>query len=128
MRLLRWLLPAAFATMAALAAAETPSQPAADASKAAAAPKKADARKADAKKAAPPAKKKEPKKSEPKKSPPKKTDAKKAAPSKPEHMAPGITRYSNSKDAPVLRDAQGNVIPSSPDAYDVSSATGGKKK
>ena len=114
MRVLRSLLPAAFAATAALAAAETPSQPATEANETTAVPKKADAKKAAS--------------STKKKSPRKKNEPTKAAPAKPEHVAPGVTRYSNARDVPVLRDSYGNVIPTSPDAYDVSSATGGKKK
>jgi outer membrane biosynthesis protein TonB len=119
MRPLRLFLAAACASAAVLAAAQAVPQTPTDSTKPPAAGK--------AEPAKPPPKKAEPKKTPPKKAPPKKADAKKA-PSKPEAVAPGMTRYSNSKDAPVLRDSQGNVIPTSPDAYDVSSATGGKKK
>jgi glucose/arabinose dehydrogenase len=87
----------------------------------------------DAKKAAPakaPAKKKaEPKKADPKKEAPKKVaakpaDKKAAVPPLPQN----ITVLKNSKTTPLtLRDKDGNIIPTNPDAYDVSSATGKKK-
>ncbi len=69
-------------------------------------------------------------KAAPAKAPAKKKPAAKSA--KParrpgKEVAPGVTRYDNAKDAPVIRDAHGNVIPTSPEAYDVSSATGKKK-
>ena len=43
-------------------------------------------------------------------------------------IEPALTRYFSIKDVPEIRDADGNVIPTSPDAYDVSSATGERKK
>ena|SRR5689334_11530041 len=120
MRPLR-LIAAIFAAAAALAAAQGAPQTTTDSAKA------SPATKAEPKKAEP--KKTPTKKTEPKKTEPKKADAKKPPqPPKKETVAPGITRYSNPKDVPVMRDSQGNVIPTSPDAYDVSSATGGKKK
>ena len=69
-------------------------------------------------------------KAAPKKAPAKKHAPKQAAkPAKPEakEIAPGLTRYKNAKDAPTIRDAQGNINPTSPEAYDVSSAMGKKK-
>ena len=87
---------------------------------------KADAKKADPKKAAP-------KKAEPKKAEPKKTDAKKAPPKKiddrPQTTSQGgtVQKYEAGK-APALKDAKGNTVQTSPDAYDVSSATGPPKK
>ena len=91
------------------------------------APPKADEKKADEKKAA--AKKPAPRKpAEPSKTaaprkpaPPKKP----AAPKKPAEP-PKTTVYKNDPKAPVLHDKQGNVIPTNPEAYDVSSAVGKK--
>ncbi len=64
----------------------------------------------------------------------KKPAPKKAAPKaaakpakKGKEVAPGVTRSENAKDVPVIRDAQGNPIPTWPEAYDVSSAMGKKK-
>jgi outer membrane biosynthesis protein TonB len=115
------VIAAIFAAAATLAAAQGVQQTTTDSAKA------PPARKAEPRKAEP--KKTPTKKTQPKKTEPKKADAKKTSqPPKKETVAPGITRYSNQKDAPVMRDSQGNVIPTSPDAYDVSSATGGKKK
>jgi len=114
MNVLRTLVVAVLAAFLSVASAQTE-------------PKNADTKKAEAKKAEP--KKAEPKKAEPKKAAPKKSAPAKAPAKKPpQQVAPGVTRYSDPKDVPVMRDAQGNVIPSSPDAYDVSSATGKKKK
>ena len=58
----------------------------------------------------------------------KKPAAKKPAPKKalPPTLAPEVRVYKNSADAPTLRDKSGNVIPTNPSAYDVSSATGKK--
>ncbi|MGZ5661494.1 MAG: hypothetical protein ACXWG6_09020, partial [Usitatibacter sp.] len=61
-----------------------------------------------------------------------------AAPKKPAAAAapkppapsgpPNVTVYrSSQKMPPTLRDKEGNLIPTSPDAYDVSSAVGKKK-
>ena len=74
-------------------------------------PVKADPKKAEAKKA-------EPKK----KTPPKKTEPKKAEPLKKTND-PNVKVYkANDPNAPQLRDKDGKVIPTSPDAYDISSA------
>lgn len=105
-----------------------------DAEKKAAAAKK-DATPAPAKDAqAPPKDAKSPPKAAPKAPPkaPPKTDPKKAPPAKnakkggTRQVSPNVTIYRDAKDLPVARDKQGNVIPTSPDAYDVSSAV--KKK
>ena len=80
---------------------------------------------------APPKDAKAPPKAPPKGPPkaPPKADPKKAAPAKDakkggtQQVSPNVTIYRDAKDAPVARDKQGNVIPTSPDAYDVSSAT-----
>ena len=86
-----------------------------------------------------PAKPDEVKKAEPKKpEPPRKPAPKKAEPKKPEPPKkpaaapapvsndPNVKIYkAGSKDIPKLRDKDGNVIPTNPEAYDVSSA---KKK
>jgi len=85
-----------------------------------------------------PAKKAVPKKAEPKKAEPKKAKPPKAAPKKvdakpapkrplPPTLAPEVRVYKNSADAPTLRDKSGNVIPTNPNDYDVSSAVGKKK-
>ena len=87
---------------------------------------------------APPAKTEPPKKAAAKKAEPKKTEAKKtevkkpAPPKKPpaSKAPPAPTKttvYKNDPNAPILRDKQGNVIPTDPNAYDVSSAVGPKK-
>ena len=87
---------------------------------------KADAKKADPKKADP--KKTEPKKTEPPKADPKKAPPKKAAPKKVDEKAHTTTqggtvqKYQAGK-APDLKDSKGNTIQTSPDAYDISSAT-----
>lgn len=63
------------------------------------------------------------KKTPPKKAPPKKVDSK-------AQVTPHggtVQKYEAGK-APALRDAQGNVIPTSPDAYDVSSASSAPPK
>jgi hypothetical protein len=75
---------------------------------------KADAKKADGKA---PAKKAAPKKA-PAKAPPKKVDG------KVQSTAAGgtIQKYEAGK-APDLKDAKGNTVSTSPDAYDISSAT-----
>ena len=83
---------------------------------------------------APPKDAKAPPKAPPKGPPkaPPKADPKKAAPAKDakkggtEQVNPNVTIYRDAKDAPVARDNKGNVIPTSPDAYDISSAV--KKK
>ena len=82
-----------------------------------------EAPKADATKAAP--------KKVPAKAPPKKAPAKapaKKVDGKVQTTAGGGTmqKYEAGK-APDLKDSKGNVTPSSPDAYDISSATGKKK-
>ena len=87
---------------------------------------KADAKKADPKKAAP-------KKAEPKKAQPKKADAKKAPPRKVDDKAQTtsqggtVQKYEAGK-APTLKDAKGNTVQTSPDAYDISSATSAPPK
>ena len=74
-------------------------------------PKKAEAKKPETKKAPP--KKAEPKKAEP---------AKKTEPLKKTND-PNVKVYkANDPNAPKLRDKDGKEIPTSPDAYDVSSA------
>jgi hypothetical protein len=87
--------------------------------------KKMDAPKADAKKAAPakaPAKKAAPKKA-PAKAPPKKVDTK----AQVTPQGGTVQKYEAGK-APDLKDAKGNTVSSSPDAYDISSATAPPKK
>ncbi len=118
-----------------LASAGAWAQVAVDAAKPAAAAKApADAKAAEAPKKAEPKKpapkKPAPKKTEPKKTEPKKTETRKAEPPKkaatpaPAPTDPNVKVFkAGSKDAPILRDKQGNVIPTNPDAYDVSSAT-----
>ena len=91
------------------AAEQVKEQPKADA-------KKADAKKADPKKA--PAKKADAPKAAPKKAPPKKVDEK-------AQMTPQggtVQKYQAGK-APDLKDSKGNTVQTSPDAYDISSAT-----
>ena len=84
-------------------------------------PVKADPKKAEAKKT-------EPKKAAPKKAEPKKTEAKKSEPPKKAEPPkktndPNVKVYkANDPNAPKLRDKDGKVIPTSPDAYDISSA------
>lgn len=84
----------------------------------------------DAKK--PAVKKSEPKKPDPKKADAKKSDTKKAAapatPAAPRaatELPPGTKIYTTGP--PILRDKDGNVIPTSPDAYNVDSALPKKK-
>ena len=132
-------LAIALAASAALAAAAQgvmvdPKAPATTTNAQPAAGKKADPKKDDAerqvdqkrletKKAPPkPAAKKPPPKPAPKKAPAK--PAPKKVDSKPRSTAQGgtVQKYEAGK-APALRDAHGNVIPTSPDAYDISSAT-----
>ena len=68
-----------------------------------------------------PVKKPVTKKVVPKKTPPaKKETAQKAV------APPKVTVYKNDPKAPVIRDKQGNVVPTNPEAYDVSSAVGKK--
>ena len=78
--------------------------------------KKADAKKADPKKADP--KKTGAAKAAPKKAPPKKVD------DKAHTTAQGgtVQKYQAGK-APDLKDSKGNTVQTSPDAYDISSAT-----
>ena len=61
--------------------------------------------------------------------PKKKVEAKKPAPKKKEaaKAKPEVRVYTNSANPPILRDKGGNIIPTNPDAYDVSSAIGKKK-
>jgi len=131
---LKSLIAAAFIAVSLGATAQTVADdPAKKPAAKAAEPKKAEPKKVEPKKAEPKKvepKKTETKKTEPKKAEPKKTDAKKAAPKKadlPRTAAPEVRVYKNSADAPVLRDKSGNVIPTDPNAYDISSATGKKK-
>jgi neurofilament heavy polypeptide len=88
--------------------------------------KKAEPRKADPKKAppakAPPKKAADPKKADPKKAPPKKADEKAQRTS----QGGTVQKYQAGK-APDLKDSKGNTIPTSPEAYDISSATAKKK-
>ena len=81
-------------------------------------PKKADPKKVDPKKTPPP--KTVPKKA-PAKAPPKKVDGKAT-------MTPqgGTMQKYEAGKAPDLKDSKGNTVPTSPDAYDISSAS--KKK
>jgi hypothetical protein len=72
---------------------------------------KADAKKADPKKA-------EPKKAPPKKAPPKKVDDKAVTTSQG-----GTVQKYQAGTAPNLKDSKGNTVQTSPDAYDISSAT-----
>ena len=72
----------------------------------------------------PVAKKVEAKKVETKKPAPKKKEAAQKPPAPP--SAPKVTVYKNSPNPPTLRDKDGNIIPTNPDAYDVSSAMGKK--
>ena len=76
-----------------------------------------------------PAKKPAPKKPTPKKPAPPKKPVANPAPKKPAPpAAPNVTVYKSSQNMPpTLRDKDGNLIPTNPDAYDVSSATGKKK-
>ena len=68
-----------------------------------------------------PVKKPAAKKVVPKKTPPaKKETAQKAV------APPKVTVYKNDPKAPIIRDKQGNVVPTNPEAYDVSSAVGKK--
>ena len=69
----------------------------------------------------PATKKVEPKKTTP---PPKKVATKKATP--PAKPAAPTKVYVNDPKAPTLLDKSGNPIPTNPNAYDVSSATGKK--
>jgi outer membrane biosynthesis protein TonB len=85
-----------------------------------------EVKKAEPKKPEPP-KKPAPKKVEPKKpEPPKKAQPpqKPAAAPAPVSNDPNVKVYkAGAKDIPKVRDKDGNVIPTNPDAYDVSSAT-----
>ena len=72
-----------------------------------AAPKKTEAKKTEAKKTPPP-----------KKAPPKKVDEKAQVTS----QGGTVQKYEAGK-APTLKDAKGNTVQTSPDAYDISSAT-----
>ncbi len=87
-------------------------------------PKLTDAPKADAKKADA---KKVPAKAVPAKAPAKKAPPKKKVDPKVQSTGAGgtVQKYEAGR-APDLKDAKGNTVPSSPDAYDLSSAT--KKK
>jgi neurofilament heavy polypeptide len=79
-------------------------------------PKKAEPKKTEPKKAAP-------KKQPPPKAPPKKVDGK--ATTTPQGGT--VQKYEAGK-APDLKDSKGNTIPTSPDAYDVSSGTSAPPK
>jgi len=86
----------------------------------------------DPKVAAPPATTADPKKAAPKKAAPKKAPAKvppKKVDGKPAATSQGgtIQVYEAGK-APDLKDSKGNTIPTSPDAYDVSSGTSAPPK
>ena len=112
---------ALIASLALTAAAQvtTTTTPAPDPKKAPpakAAPKKADPKKLEAPKAAPA------------KAPAKKAPPKKKVDSKVQTTAAGgtVQKFEAGK-APDLKDAKGSTVPSSPDAYDISSATGKKK-
>jgi hypothetical protein len=88
--------------------------------------KKADSAKApvDAKK--PAAKKAAAKKSAAAKAPIKAQPMKTPAKAPAAAASPNVTVLKSGQRTPILRDKDGNVIPTSPDAYDVSSATGKK--
>jgi histone H1/5 len=90
--------------------------------------KKADAKKTDAKKVV--AKKDEAKKPAAKKPPAKPAVAKKPAPAKTAAppQKPVEIRTMNTDKPLVLRDKDGNIIPTSPDAYNVDSALPPKKR
>jgi hypothetical protein len=74
-----------------------------------------------------------PKKAEPKKAPPKKAAPKKAPAKKVDDKAQAtsqggtVQKYEAGK-APDLKDAKGNTVQTSPDAYDISSATSAPPK
>jgi hypothetical protein len=91
---------------------------------------KADAKKADPKKAPAkaPAKAAPAKSSDDKKAPAKKAPPKKKVDSKVQSTPGGgtVQKYEAGK-APDLKDSKGGTVSSSPDAYDLSSATGKKK-
>ncbi len=96
------------------------------------APPRVDAKKADAKKVDA---KKDAKKDEAKKPAAKKPPAKPAAPKKPDPARtaappkkPIEIKTMNTNKPLVLRDKDGNVIPTSPDAYNVDSAMPPKKR
>jgi hypothetical protein len=82
---------------------------------------KTDAMKADPKKAAP--KKADPKKSEPKKAEPRKAPAKKVDDKAHTTSQGGTVQKYQAGKAPDLRDSKGRTVQTSPDAYDISSAT-----
>jgi len=113
MQTMRWMavLGAAAILAAASSFAQAQTPPAADATKPA--PKAADKKKAAPDKKAP-EKATAAKKAVPKKAAPKKTGAEAKKP----------TTYSTK--TMELRDEKGNIIPTNPDAYDVSSALPGK--
>ena len=117
MQTMRWMavLGAAAVLAAAPSFAQVQAPPAADATTPA--PKAAD------KKAAPQTATAA-KKAAPKKEAPKKEASKKAAPKKTDADAKKPTIYSTK--TMELRDEKGNIIPTNPDAYDVSSALPGK--
>ena len=98
----------------ATAAQKTPIAPAKPANANAPAKDASDQKKAAAKKPAP--KKAEPRKAEPKKTPPKNTPPKKT---EPDAKKPTVVHSTKTME---LRDEKGNVIPTNPEAYDVSSA------
>jgi outer membrane biosynthesis protein TonB len=110
-----------------LASVASWAQVATEPAKPAAAPVKADeVKKSEPRKPEPP-KKPAPKKAEPKKPEPAKKPQppkKPAAAPAPVSNDPNVKVYkAGAKDVPKLRDKDGNVIPTNPDAYDVSSAT-----
>ena len=82
----------------------------------------------DQKKAPPAAPKADAKKADPKKAPPRKADPKKAPAKKVDDKAQmtsqggTVQKYQAGK-APDLKDSKGNTVQTSPDAYDISSAT-----
>ena len=90
-----------------------------------------ETQKAAAKKAPPkaaPAKDGDKKAAAPKKAPPKKAPAKKVDEKAQSTKQGGTVQKYEAGKAPVLKDAQGNTIPTSPDAYDISSASSSAKK
>ena len=80
-----------------------------------------DAKRLETQKAAP--KKPEPPKAAPKKAPPKKVVPKKVDEKSQSTPQGGTVQKYQAGQAPDLKDAKGNTIPTSPDAYDISSAT-----
>jgi hypothetical protein len=124
------VVPFALASFESCAQATSPPDEAKKAPAKAEPAKKADSTKTpvDAKK---PATKPAPKKPAPKKpgaikAPVKQQPIKTPAKAPATSANPNVTVLKSGQRTPILRDKDGNVIPTSPDAYDVSSATGKK--